>query len=58
MVTYRKRKGSDTWHWCKNCPDYPTENYDEVTVPPDKRPSYDELDNTCLSMERKRTCRT
>jgi len=26
---YRKRKGSDTWHWCSNCSTWPTSAYEE-----------------------------
>ncbi|GAH62655.1 unnamed protein product, partial [marine sediment metagenome] len=28
---YRKKKGSDTWHFCSNCSRYPTSDYDETT---------------------------
>ena len=56
MPTYRKRKGSDTWHWCRNCPNWPTSDYDEVTTR--DRPSSGELDNTCLAKERNGTCST
>jgi len=24
MPEYRKRKNSDTWHWCTNCSNWPT----------------------------------
>lgn len=27
LITYRKRKGGDTWHLCKNCSHWPTANY-------------------------------
>lgn len=55
MPTYRKRKDRDTWHWCKNCSNWPTSNYDEVTVP--GRPSTGELDNECRAKEKARNCR-
>lgn len=58
MPTYRKRKGKDTWHWCKNCSNYPTSDYDEVTKSGKERPSYGELDNECLAKEEKGECRT
>ena len=54
MPTYRKRKGSDAWHWCKNCSNWPTSNYEEVTVP--GRPRTGELDNECLAKEKRNDC--
>ncbi|MFT5820559.1 MAG: hypothetical protein ACI8ZM_001802 [Crocinitomix sp.] len=27
-MEYRKRKGSDTWHWSTDCPNWPVINYD------------------------------
>lgn len=56
MVTYRKRKGSDTWHWCRNCSDWPTLDYDEKCLPEGERPSSGELDNECKSKEKDGTC--
>ncbi len=34
MTIYRIRKGSNTWHWCTNCPNWPNEEgeYDEKTT--------------------------
>jgi len=29
--SYRKKKGSDTWHFCSNCSRWPTFDYDETT---------------------------
>jgi uncharacterized protein (DUF433 family) len=26
---YRRRKGSDTWHWCSNCSTWPESSYEE-----------------------------
>jgi len=56
MTIYRKREGSDTWHWCTNCKNWPTdwENYDEVTV--DGRPENGELDNECRAKEEADNC--
>jgi hypothetical protein len=56
VTTYRKKKGKDTWHWCKNCSNWPTSDYDEQTLPGKTRPSTGELDNECLSKEDKGTC--
>ena len=50
MTTYRKRTDKDTWHWCKNCTNYPTEDYREITV--SNRPSYGELCNECRAKEK------
>lgn len=58
MPEYRKRKGTDTWHWCTNCSNWPTSNYDSQNVPAGKRPSSGELDNECLGKEKNNNCRT
>ena len=54
MTTYRRRKNSDTWHWCKSCRNYPN-NPDDVIVTKEgrERPSYGELDNNCQKLEKK-----
>lgn len=51
-MEYRRRKGSDTWHWCRNCSRWPTINYDVKN----SRPSWD-LCNECKSKEKKNDCR-
>ena len=56
MPIYRKKKGSDTWHWCKNCSNYPTSDYEERFF--SGRPTSGELDNECLAKEKKGECRT
>jgi len=53
MVEYRRKKGSDTWHFCKNCSRYPTENY-EVSY---TKPTSGELCDECLSKEKRGECR-
>lgn len=58
LPTYRKRKGGDTWHWCRNCSNDPKENYDEVTLYGTTRPSSGELDNECRAKEKAGTCET
>jgi hypothetical protein len=45
MAEYRKRRGSDTWHWCSNCENYPQSDY---TTSPSK-PSSGDLCNQCKS---------
>lgn len=52
MTEYRRKKGSDTWHWCTNCSNWPTSDYD---VRYDK-PTDGEQDNECKSKEREGTC--
>ena len=50
---YVRGKGSDTWHWCKNCSLYPTTIMEMQSY----RPSFD-LCNQCKSKEDEGTCRT
>ena len=52
-MAYRKRNDSDTWHWCRNCSNWPTSDYDERT----DRPSYD-LCNECKGKEKAGTCKS
>jgi len=52
MTTYRKRRGSDTWHWCKNCSLWPTSDYEERAT----KPSSDELCNQCKAKEKGGKC--
>lgn len=54
MTEYRKVKGSDTWHWCTNCSNWPTSNYDVWTGT--GRPPSGELDNECRGKERNNEC--
>jgi hypothetical protein len=54
MKTYRRRKDSDTWHWCKNCHLWPTSDYVEKTS--STRPSGD-LCNHCKAKEGSGDCR-
>lgn len=58
MVKYRKNKEYDAWHWCTNCSNWPTEDFDEIELPKGQRPSTGELDNECKSKERVGTCFT
>lgn len=59
MPTYVKRAGSDVWHWCKNCTNYPSPSeIDETKVLSGKtRPSTGELDNQCKAKEDNDDCR-
>lgn len=49
---YRKLKKSDTWHFCANCPNYPTENYITHT----DKPASGEFCNECLSKSDSGNC--
>lgn len=51
-MAFRKSKGSDTWHWCRNCSKYPSSNFDESS----SKPSSGELCNECKSKERDGRC--
>ena len=53
MTEYRKRKGSDTWHWCRNCSKWPTSNYESKY----KKPTSGELCNECKSKDKKGECK-
>lgn len=32
---YRRRWGEDEWHFCVNCPEWPTARYDSRATKPD-----------------------
>ena len=51
-MAYRRRKGTDTWHFCRNCSNWPTSNFDEQY----SKPTTGEFDNECLAKDRNRTC--
>ena len=53
MAEYRKKNGSDTWHWCKNCSNWPTSGYSVRFA----RPKDGELDNECKAKERAGVCK-
>jgi len=54
MATYRRRKGNDEWHFCRNCSNDPKANFEETTT--SGRPSNGELCNECRSKESKGNC--
>lgn len=43
--TWRKEKDSDAWHFCSNCTNWPTSNYDEES----SEPTGGELCDECKS---------
>lgn len=54
MAKYRKLNGKDTWHWCRNCSNWPTANYAKRWDKPTG--SGDELCNECRAKEKDGTC--
>jgi hypothetical protein len=54
MPEYRKKRGSDVWHWCTNCSKWPTTDYDSRPT----KPTTGELDNECRAKEKDGTCKT
>jgi hypothetical protein len=53
-MEYRRKKGSDTWHFCTNCTNWPTSDYDSQYT----KPTTGELDNQCMSKRDNGTCTT
>ena len=53
MTTYRRRKGSDTWHWCRNCSSWPKSDSEERKT----KPLAGELCNECKSKDAQGNCR-
>ena len=50
--SYRRKKGSDTWHWCRNCSSWPTSGYEESIA----SPANGELCNECRAKEVAGSC--
>jgi hypothetical protein len=51
-MAYRRKKGKDAWHWCRNCNNWPTSDYEQQ---PDK-PKSGELCNECRGKEANGNC--
>lgn len=53
-MAYRRRKTSDTWHWCTNCSNWPAkaESVESAT-----KPSSGELCDECKAKQKAGTCR-
>lgn len=51
-MPYRRRHGHDTWHFCRNCSNWPTSDYDELN----QKPMSGELCNECQAKKREGTC--
>ncbi len=52
-MAYRRRNGSDTWHWCSNCGNWPTTNNDERPT----KPGSGDLCNECKRKDADGTCK-
>ena len=52
-MTYRRGKGKDLWHWCKNCSGWPLSKYEEQET----KPPEEELCDECKGKERAGNCR-
>jgi hypothetical protein len=52
-VTVRYVQGAppDRWHWCKNCPQYPSYFYEKRSRRPNK-----DLCDQCKALEDKKNC--
>lgn len=51
---FRRRSSSDTWHFCANCSNYPTTDYEAHQD--DGEPASGKLCNECLSKEKADNC--
>ena len=51
-MAYRKATGKDTWHFCKNCSNWPAKDY----VEKNDKPTTGEFCNECRSKEKAGTC--
>lgn len=56
MPVYRRRKDSDTWHWCTNCSQYPTKADTEKEQ--HTKPTTGELCDQCRAKKKAGTCKT
>ena len=52
-ATYVQGRDTDTWHWCRNCSNYPK----TIVKRRQTRPSYD-LCNQCRGKQKNGNCRT
>jgi uncharacterized protein (DUF433 family) len=52
VADYRRGKGHDTWHWCRDCSSWPTDDYEESS----SRPTAGELCNECQRKHGAGTC--
>ncbi|MBN2465182.1 hypothetical protein JXD38_06130 [candidate division WOR-3 bacterium] len=53
MAEYRRKKDRDTWHYCRNCSNWPTSDY----VVQYTKPASGELCNECMAKDKAGDCR-
>ena len=53
MAEYRRKQGSDTWHWCGNCRHYPKSDY---TTHPGGTPTSGEKCDECKAKKKNNNC--
>ena len=59
MTIYRRIKGGNTWHWCKNCPNYPKQFFDIMYIEYTKtRPATSKFCKKCQRNEKRNNCKT
>jgi len=56
MAEYRKQKGSDVWHWCRNCSEWPTGAPGIDYVVRHVRPQPQEMHEECRLKEASGSC--
>lgn len=49
---YRRKRGKDAWHFCTNCDNWPTSDYETSGT----KPTSGEFCNQCLSKEKNGNC--
>jgi len=52
-MPYRKRNNSDTWHWCRNCSNWPTKDFSERA----EKPKSGELCDQCKAKDKAGNCK-
>ncbi|MBN2322447.1 MAG: hypothetical protein JXQ30_01835 [Spirochaetes bacterium] len=52
-MEYRRLRGVDIWHWCKNCSKYPAKKFEERHT----KPTSGKLCDECLGKEKNKKCR-
>lgn len=50
---YRRRKGFEKWHWCRNCSNWPMSNYEAQQT----EPTSGKLDEECQALDEEGECR-
>jgi hypothetical protein len=51
-VEFRRNIGSDIWHWCENCSDWPMSNYESSHL----KPTSGEYCDQCKSKDPNSRC--